>query len=68
MFEVWKVIENFQSMAMGFGFGAVAGAILSDFLGLPFFETTFFFLGGIAGATLASGYFGEVIDITDIFS
>jgi len=55
-----NVFDDIQSLAMGFGFGAVGGAILADLLNLAMFETVFFFLGGLAGAIIASGYFGDL--------
>ena len=55
-------IDNLQSIALGFGFGAVAGAIMADLLGLAWFETAFFFLGGLAGAALCSGALGDIGD------
>ena len=54
------------SIAMGFGFGAVAGAILCNMLGLHYFETTFFFIGGFIGAVLGAGMVGG-FDIADVF-
>ena len=55
-------------MVMGFGFGAVGGAILADTLHLGWMQTPFFFIGGIIGAVICSGAFGEVGDVMDIFS
>jgi len=59
---------EFGSMVMGFGFGAVGGAILADTLHLGWMQTPFFFIGGIIGAVICSGAFGEVGDVMDIFS
>ena len=55
-------------MIMGFGLGAVAASIFCDFLHLQMFTTVFFFLGGLLGAVLASGEFGDLgFNFGDIF-
>ena len=59
---------DIPTMALGGGFGAVAGVIIAQFIGLPFFETTFFFLGGVLGAALSSGAFGDVGDVNELFT
>ena len=55
------------SISMGFGFGAVAGAILCNMLGLHHFETVFFFIGGFIGAVVGAGVIGD-FDIAEAFS
>jgi len=54
---------------MGFGLGAVAGSVIADFAHLNAFATVLFFLGGLLGAVLASGEFGDFgMDFGSIFS
>jgi len=56
------------SIILGFGFGGAGGAIVADMIGMSWMSTPLFFFGGIVGAALCSGAFGEVGDITDLFS
>ena len=41
-----------QSLALGFGFGGVAGSLLANFMNMPHLATPLFFLCGIVGAVL----------------
>lgn len=59
---------DFYSAIMGFGFGAVAGAMLADLLHITWLATPLFFLCGAAGAAVCSGAFGDAVDIGSLFS
>ena len=59
---------DFYSITLGFGFGGVGGAVLADFLHMTWMATPMFLLGGVIGAVLCSGMFGEVGDLTNLFS
>lgn len=43
-----------ETIAVGFGLGGAAGAILAEFIGMAHMATAFFFMGGICGAIVCS--------------
>ena len=59
---------DFHSTIMGFGFGAVAGTIAANLIGVSYLQTPFFMLGGIFGAVLCSGAFGSIDIMETMFN
>ena len=57
---------DFQSAIMGFGFGGVIGAVIADFIGMPYMQTALFIICGVVGA-VAVVYTGEGLDFSSLF-
>jgi hypothetical protein len=59
-------MSDAPQIAMFAAFGAGGGAILSDFLHVPFLTLPLMLVGGGIGVAAATGLLGDVGDVTSI--